>query len=784
MGQCNWDSKKNCVSLHAIKDFGDEKERDKNTIINNNKKMKKTITLLFVLLVRLTAQAELRSGHFFKTLQSENLTEQKAVECFNQWFALPQETEWRKVGERTDKLGMTRVEYRQYVSGVEVEHSQVLLHVKDGRVQTANGTVMETPQAPAKLRRYAKGYRDGTPTDLLGRKLYLVSTKDGYRYATKALSADRSEWIYTDTDTGEVLKRIPTRYNLTAEPVTVTGRSIYSGEVQMDASRDSESGTYLLWDQQRNIHTMIGATLPSLSYRDMSPDLFVANFPQYEETLPVPMGEMTDEIWKEWLENVNWDTTDMTTYITRNALYATNTEPHFDSYVLSTLTIDRLATRDKEGNQTEIVPTNDNPFPLRIEILYYYTDGMVERADINVTSFPVTLDLKRFNDEIPAAGVDIVFYTLVENEKTEEEGDLIWRYVTYLTLMPDGSGQTKWNYSEVKASATYEKGPWSAADIHWGMQHTYDFYKTFFDRDSFDDAGAPIYNLFYVPDGYSSGSYILATSMNNAGAANLGSSQMIYGMGSREVGYSSMYPVVELSVMAHEFTHMVTNATAHLVYQGESGALNESFSDLMGIGVKKYVQGNDAPWTIADGVMVYFSNMRSLAFPKTSMDGAYPCPDTYKGEYWLDTEEERDHGGVHINSGVQNKWFYLLTDGDSGTNDNDYSYQVEGIGIEKSQQIAYRTLTEYATRESQYADIRLASLQAAEDLYGANSVEVEAVGEAWSAVGVDENQTGIESIQNSKFKIQNEDAIYNLAGQRLNKMQKGINIVNGKKILK
>lgn len=79
--------------------------------------MKKTITILFVLLVQLTAQAELRSGHFFKMLQSENLTEQKAVECFSQWFALPQETEWRKVGERTDKLGMTRVEYRQYVSG-------------------------------------------------------------------------------------------------------------------------------------------------------------------------------------------------------------------------------------------------------------------------------------------------------------------------------------------------------------------------------------------------------------------------------------------------------------------------------------------------------------------------------------------------------------------------------------------------------------------------------------------------------------------------------------------
>ena len=308
-------------------------------------------------------------------------------------------------------------------------------------------------------------------------------------------------------------------------------------------------------------------------------------------------------------------------------------------------------------------------------------------------------------------------------------------------------------------------------------------YKTFFDRDSYDDAGAPIYNLFYLPDESNSRGYLLATSMNNACAINAGSSQMIYGMGSLVVGNYSMHPVVELSIMAHEFTHMVTDATADLVYQGESGALNESFSDVLGIGVKKYVQGNDASWTIGEGVMIHSSSIRSMSFPKTSMDGRDPLPDTYKGEFWVDTEDESDHGGVHTNSGVQNKWFYLLTDGDSGTNDNDYSYQVEGIGIEKSLQIAYRTLTEYATQESQYADIRLASLQAAEDLYGANSAEVESVGEAWKAVGVDENQTGIESIQNAKCKIQNEDAIYNLAGQRLNKMQKGVNISGGKKVL-
>ena len=95
--------------------------------------MKKTIILLFALLVQMTACAQLGSGHFFKSLQKENLTEESAVERFGQWFALPQETEWQRVGERTDKLGMTRVEYRQYVSGVKVEHSQVLLHIRDGR---------------------------------------------------------------------------------------------------------------------------------------------------------------------------------------------------------------------------------------------------------------------------------------------------------------------------------------------------------------------------------------------------------------------------------------------------------------------------------------------------------------------------------------------------------------------------------------------------------------------------------------------------------------------------
>ena len=753
--------------------------------------MKKTIILLFVLLVQLTAQAQLRSGHFFKTLQRENLTEQAAVERFAQWFALPQETEWQRIGERTDKLGMTRVEYRQYVSGVEVEHSQVLLHVRDGRVQTANGTVMEAAKAPAKIRRHAKIYRDGTPTDLLGRKLYLVSTKHGYRYATKVLSADRSEWIYTDADTDEVLKRIPTRKKLTAEPVKVTGSSIYSGEVQMDASRDMESGTYMLWDQQRNIHTMIGATLPTMeellengTFSETFPEL---GLPADESLTWEDVGSLFDEgiiSLKDW---------DFTTYFNNYASHAASTTSTFDSYRFKTVTFDKLTLTDPEsGIKTVVTPTEENPLVVSLNIMYAGTDGMIEIMRDTITSMPVTFDLTQCMDEIPLAGADLQLCS-VQYEYDKDGNPIRIKYVplmTALRLVPDASCSKTWSNADVVASCVYEKNlPWSAVDIHWGMGHTYDFYREVFDRDSYDGQGSPIYNLFYLPLDPNDKSYPATIDMNNAAAnTTFAKPFMIYGMGNRAIGKWSMNPVVELSVMSHEFTHIVTDASAGLVYQGESGALNESFSDLMGICVKKYVQGNDAAWTIGEGVMANYSNMRSMSFPKMCMDGANACPDTYQGEFWVDPESKTDpdHGGVHTNSGVQNKWFYLLTDGDSGTNDKGYSYDITGIGIEKSRQIAYRTLTEYATQESQYADIRLASLQAATDLFGADAVEVTTVDEAWKAVGVVEGGEDT-AIRDTRLAtdgpMSTDDAVYDLSGRKVRNPQKGLYIKSGKMVV-
>ena len=189
-----------------------------------------------------------------------------------------------------------------------------------------------------------------------------------------------------------------------------------------------------------------------------------------------------------------------------------------------------------------------------------------------------------------------------------------------------------------------------------------------------------------------------------------------------------------LKVMAHEFTHAVTHHTAELIYEKESGALNESFSDIFAIALD-YKVNSTSNWLIGDKVKVN-SALRSMSNPKQ-----YGHPDTYHGTNWVNTNVvphwSNDYGGVHSNSGVQNYWFYLLTVGGSGTNDNGNSYNVNGIGIQKSIAIAFRNLRYELSANSNYQDAMNGSLQAATDLYGYNSQEYISVLNAWGAVGVD-----------------------------------------------
>jgi Zn-dependent metalloprotease len=252
----------------------------------------------------------------------------------------------------------------------------------------------------------------------------------------------------------------------------------------------------------------------------------------------------------------------------------------------------------------------------------------------------------------------------------------------------------------------------AAYDVHWGLEATYDYFLTNFDRDSYDDNGSEINAFVHYDEDY----------------ANAFWSGEYLGFGDGNgISYG---PLVSLEIVAHEYTHAITEFSAGLIYENESGALNESFSDIFGT-VIDFIQNPNASYLIGDNISLTGSAMRNMSNPNLSGQ-----PDTYNGLLWY--EGNMDNGGVHYNSGVQNYWFYLLSEGGSGVNDLGNGFLVNPIGRDATAAICYRMLTVYLTPESQYADARIAAIQAAQDLYGTCSEELIQVTNAWYAVGVGE----------------------------------------------
>jgi len=250
-----------------------------------------------------------------------------------------------------------------------------------------------------------------------------------------------------------------------------------------------------------------------------------------------------------------------------------------------------------------------------------------------------------------------------------------------------------------------------ATDAHWGAEWTYDYFQNFFGRNSFDNKGAKIRS--YVHYG------------NNYNNAFWNGSVMTYGDGNGTV----FTPLTSIDVCGHEVAHAVTTNTAALVYSYESGALNESFSDIFGNSIEHFAKPKLFDWKLGEDITPNGLGIRNMAIPN-----AKGHPDTYKGTYWYGGAG--DNGGVHTNSGVQNYWYYLLCEGGIGKNDKADSFFVDSMGMLKAQQIAYRNLSVYLSRNSQYADARFYSIQSAVDLYGNCSPEVIATTNAWYAVGV------------------------------------------------
>lgn len=255
--------------------------------------------------------------------------------------------------------------------------------------------------------------------------------------------------------------------------------------------------------------------------------------------------------------------------------------------------------------------------------------------------------------------------------------------------------------------------------IHWALEKSYDYYLERFGRLSYDNQNGLI-------RAYTS----MLFDGSPVNASYIGGGTMMYGAGDG-INYG---PIVAVDVVGHELSHGVTATSAALVYQFQSGALNESFSDIFGKSIEVYAEGGLANWLLgADFALNTTPPFRSMSDPNTRFD-----PDTYLGQYWIPTDGsiEEDNGGVHTNSGVQNHWFYLLCEGGSGTNDDNFYYNVTPIDMADAEQIAYHNLTNYLVPTSNYIDAANYSIQSAFDLYGDGSAEMISVQEAWEAVGI------------------------------------------------
>lgn len=192
--------------------------------------------------------------------------------------------------------------------------------------------------------------------------------------------------------------------------------------------------------------------------------------------------------------------------------------------------------------------------------------------------------------------------------------------------------------------------------------------------------------------------------------------QMAYGDGD---GVEFLEMTADLDVVAHELTHGVTEATSNLIYQNESGALNEAFSDIMGTAAEFY--NGTGNWTIGEDLMPNDDGIRNMADPNA--DGQ---PSHYADRY-TGTD---DNGGVHTNSGIANHWFYLLVNGGQNANHARASgTNVVGIGLAAAEEIAYLGFTSLAENAT-FCTARTATTSAAE------SADKDNVADAWDEVGV------------------------------------------------
>jgi Zn-dependent metalloprotease len=257
-----------------------------------------------------------------------------------------------------------------------------------------------------------------------------------------------------------------------------------------------------------------------------------------------------------------------------------------------------------------------------------------------------------------------------------------------------------------------------SADVHVaeaydGSGATYDFYAEIFGRNSIDGRGMRIDSSVHYGSRFDN--------------AMWNGRQMVYGDGD---GVLFNRFTVALDVIAHELTHGVTQYTAALSYEGETGALNEHLSDAFGIMVKQYKLGQtvkESDWLIGAGLFaphVHGKAIRSMAEPGSAYDDPVLGRDPQPAHMRDFVETDEDNGGVHINSGILNHAFYLI------------AMRLGGRSWEVPGRIWYHTMTERLMPDAGFDDFARAAVDIAGEMYGNGGNVQKIVADGFARVGL------------------------------------------------
>ena len=275
------------------------------------------------------------------------------------------------------------------------------------------------------------------------------------------------------------------------------------------------------------------------------------------------------------------------------------------------------------------------------------------------------------------------------------------------------------NGSTLPGTIVRNEGDGPVADVavneaYDGSGTTYDLYKNIYGRDSIDNNGMRLDSTVHYKKEYDN--------------AFWDGEQMVYGDGDGEL-FNRF--TIAIDVIGHELTHGVTQFEAKLVYSQQPGALNESMSDVFGSLVKQYSldqTADQADWLIGAGLLAAGVNgvaLRSMKAPGTAYDDPVLGKDPQPGHMNDYVNTPSDNGGVHINSGIPNHAFYVVAN------------QIGGKAWEKAGQIWYVTLRDKLTSSSNFQTCANQTFLVAGSLFGAGSLEQQAVKFGWSEVGID-----------------------------------------------